>query len=127
MPIKWHLNELMDEARLTYRELRAASGISTEIIARLINEPDAAASSKTVDRLLEALQPHIKRPLTTNDLQEWIPPTPAVSASTPVREIQRSALLPKDAPTDPTLTQAEAERKAALLRQIEERTGRRGG
>lgn len=86
MTIKWHLKELMSEARLTYKELNTSSGVSTEIITRLINEEDAAASSKTVDRLLAALQPHIKRPLTTNDLQEWVPPAtaPAVPTTMPL-------------------------------------------
>lgn len=145
MAIKWHLKELMDEARLTYRDLNKESGVSTEIVTRLINEEDAAASSKTVDRLLAALQPRIKRRLTTNDLQEWIWTDSeldkavkkieehfegpgrhpweviAPTASATARQQQRAALTPavgaQMPPTDPTLTPAEAERRAELLRQ----------
>lgn len=151
MAIKWHLAELMYEARLTYRELYAASGVSTEILARMIKEENSAASSRTVDRLLAALQPRIKRPLTTNDLQEWVwtdaeldeavkkieehfegpgrHPWEVVAptASATARQQQRAALTPtvgaQMPPTDPTLTPAEAERKAELLRQA---LGRRG-
>lgn len=136
MAIRWHLNELMDEARLTYRELSAASGVSTEILARMIKENNSGASSRTVDRLLSALQPHIARQLTTNDLQEWIasePPATDQSALTPpssapattqkasdaAKRTQRNALTPPTGEVTLQQRQAEEYRRTTLLAQAQ--------
>ena len=115
MAIKWHLKALMAEAKLTYRDLSSKSGISTEILIRLIKDEGAAASSKTVDKLLSALQPHINRRLTTNDIQAWSaePSLPAIATSLSARQAQRSNLVPLSA----ALTPAEEARKSVLLAQ----------
>ncbi len=119
MTIKWCLRELMDEAKLTYRDLNSKSGVSTEILIRLIKDEDAAASSKTVDKLLLALQPYINRRLTTNDIQEWSSDTnvPTIATSRTARQAQRSNLVPLSVGLTPT----EEERRSILLARAAQR------
>ena len=117
MTIRWHLRKLMDEAQITYRELSGGSGVSTEILARLINEEEPAISTRTVDRLLTALQVRIARPLAAQDLLEFVPDQPTdltkpASVAVGARRAQRDAL-----PTATSLTPEEA----AKAREIEER------
>ena len=117
MAIRWHLRALMDEAQITYRELSGGSGVSTEILTRLINEEEPAVSTRTVDRLLTALQVRIDRPLVAQDLLEFVPDPPTdltkpASVAVGARRAQRDAL-----PAAITLTPEEA----AKAREIEER------
>ena len=117
MTIRWHLRKLMDEAQITYRELSGGSGVSTEILTRLINEEEPAISTRTVDRLLTALQVRIARPLAAQDLLEFVPDQPTdltqpASVAVGTRRAQRGAL-----PTAISLTPEEA----AKAREIEER------
>ena len=117
MTIRWHLRKLMDEAQITYRELSGGSGVSTEILTRLINEEEPAISTRTVDRLLTALQVRIDRPLAAQDLLEFVPDHPIdqtkpASVAVDARRAQRDAL-----PTATSLTPEEA----AKAREIEER------
>lgn len=117
MTIRWHLRKLMDEAQITYRELSGGSGVSTEILTRLINEQEPAVSTRTVDRLLTALQVRIDRPLAAQDLLEFVPDQPTdltrpASVAGGARRAQRDAL-----PAAITLTPEEA----AKAREIEER------
>ena len=117
MTIRWHLRKLMDEAQITYRELSSGSGVSTEILTRLINEEEPAISTRTVDRLLTALQVRIARPLAAQDLLEFVPDQPTdltqpASVAVGTRRAQRDAL-----PTAISLTPEEA----AKAREIEER------
>ena len=126
MTIRWHLRKLMDEAQITYRELSGGSGVSTEILTRLINEDEPAISTRTVDRLLTALQVRIDRPLAAQDLLEFVPDQPTdltkpASVAFGARRAQRDAL-----PTVTSLTPEEAakareieERRAKLLAQAE--------
>lgn len=129
MAIKWHLKELMDEARLTYRSLNSESGISTEILVRLVKEEDAAASSKTIDRLLNALQHHIRRPLTTSDLQEWVWSDAELEAV--VKKLEKRfegpgahpwEVISPTAPVATSLAAALEKQRLGLLLTVEERT-----
>lgn len=77
--MRWRLKELIAEhtlatgAQLTYEEITAATGLSSNTLSTIATNKARRADLETVDRLLSLFSEKLGRQLSTNDLLRFTP------------------------------------------------------
>lgn len=80
--MRWKLKTLIAECdevmgeRLTYRQIEADLGISKTTLSHIAQNKTTRTDRNTLDRLLNYFSLKLGRPLTTNDLWQFIPDSP---------------------------------------------------
>ena len=72
VPVLFRLDALLDEAKLSQRELAARSGVSPTIVNRMAQNLAGQVSLKTLDSLSAVLSGAIGRPVAPGELIERV-------------------------------------------------------